>query len=58
MGWMDLMKYSKSSLIRINRAGKGKSSSGLVKQNVPLKCKQFRTEINGKFYGISTADEN
>jgi hypothetical protein len=37
MGWMDLMKYSKSWLIRINWVGGGTRSSGLVKQKAALK---------------------
>jgi hypothetical protein len=32
--------------------------SGLVKQKVALKDKKVRTQINGKFNDISSADEN
>jgi hypothetical protein len=33
-------------------------SSGLVKQKIALEDKMFRTQINGKFNDICTADEN
>jgi hypothetical protein len=33
-------------------------SSGLVKQKVALKDKNLRTQINGKFNYLSSADEN
>jgi hypothetical protein len=32
--------------------------SGLVKQKVCLKEKKFRTQINGKFKDVNSADEN
>jgi hypothetical protein len=35
----------------------GGRSSGLVEQNVALKGKKIRTQINGKFNDISSADK-
>jgi hypothetical protein len=49
--------YSKPSLIWINWRER---SSGLVKQEIALKDtrKNLRTQINGKFNDICSADEN